>query len=131
MRWREMAFLVLGFFATSQAVCEEPRKAMVYGAGNFSCGVWLQERGKPDGGDSSVLFSWALGYMTAAEVLFGFIHADTDRAGMAAFLDQYCRQNPLSKYGLAVAQLSLSLGEKYNQEIDSKIKALRDSLNSK
>jgi hypothetical protein len=87
----------------------DPPRATVYGAGNLSCGAWVQERKKSKNSNSDMMMSWTLGYLSAVELYTGQRHAKTDNAGVLAYLDKYCGENPLVPYGVAVAELSGSL----------------------
>ena len=66
------------------------------------------------------MVQWAMGYLTAAEILKGMRHSRTDAPGVTAFLDKYCRDNPLTEYGIAVTALSIELYGKYVENLKGK-----------
>lgn len=82
----------------------------VYGYGAASCGVWLENR--PVG--SALQWGqrgWVTGFVSGAGYAGQSLRA-TDSAGMFAFVDKYCTDNPLSTIAKAAAALVVELGQK-------------------
>lgn len=119
-RHAALCLLLIPSLATLSA---EPDRPGIYGAGRASCGVWLAERGKSDHGQSELMISWVLGFMTAMEA-DGTTHASTDKPAVVAFLDMYCKEHPLEQFAVAAATLSISLINKHTGEMNREIERL-------
>ena len=84
----------------------------VYGAGTASCGKWLADRQTPPLHNNEL--SWVLGFLTASGSLFEELHLrlrQTDADAVAAWVDKYCRENPLKDIGDASANLVIELAK--------------------
>jgi hypothetical protein len=99
---------VLAVSAQTAAPGEKPLPGhyTVYGAGTESCGKWLAEK--------NVLLrnttvNWLLGYVTAMGTWVPLSHTDSD--AMAAWVDKYCRENPLKGVSEAAAALVFELAK--------------------
>jgi hypothetical protein len=82
----------------------------ILGAGTDSCGSWQQERRTR----SITLYgseAWVLGYVTRANYdgastgANANLTAGTDAEGLYAWIDNYCRANPLKNFASAVEGL--------------------------
>jgi len=77
------------------------RDVMVWGAGQVSCGAWLETRKVPEPpGDHRLegRRQWLLGYLTAYEEYArggGDILNGSDADGAFAWVDNWCSQHPL------------------------------------
>jgi hypothetical protein len=85
--------------------------ATVYGAGTESCGKWIASSTNP--GIRAWEVSWVLGWLTAA----GYYRVagdlkETDSDAIAAWVDNYCRANPLDTVGTAATGLIKTLAER-------------------
>jgi hypothetical protein len=84
----------------------------VYGAGTASCGKWLADRETPM---HPVELSWVLGFLTASENFLGELHLPsprhTDANAVAAWVDKYCRENPLKNIADASPALVIELSK--------------------
>jgi len=85
----------------------------VYGPGNDSCGKWLDARAKEPNYSAfvQVYSAWVLGYVTA----YGNYGPDlkrTDASAIDAWVDNYCRQNPLDNLNTAAKNLVEALKTK-------------------
>jgi hypothetical protein len=78
----------------------------IYGMGNLSCGTWLHEGGNPLSLSRIGMLSWVLGFTSAAGyyTVRGDLR-DTDGQAIEAWVDKYCRENPLNKIKDAAASL--------------------------
>src|SRR5437867_798159 len=64
--------------------------------GTPSCGLWIQERDRNRHSDASYLNGWLVGYLSGAAVHSNKdIIRGTDNASIEAWMDNYCRANPL------------------------------------
>jgi hypothetical protein len=79
----------------------------IYGAGVQSCGKWLDERRTPI--DWLEEGQWVLGYVSAAGEFLNL--RDTDSRGISAWVDNYCRDNPLKSIGNAAMALVKELAQ--------------------
>jgi hypothetical protein len=77
------------------------------GAGLESCGTWLRVRQQPNSVNKAIIESWVIGYLTAKnmdetqpEALYG-----TDADGRYAWIDNWCRANPLKGVIFAADEL--------------------------
>src|SRR4051794_9442374 len=90
-------------------------KVKELGAGvGGSCGTWLRDRRS-----SSWLYAgdWALGFLSgAASALNRDLLAEVDADDIFAWLDNYCRQNPMAYFGDAVTRLLDQLTNKNDNE---------------
>lgn len=68
---------------------------MIYGAGSFSCGKWLENRREQGGWAQVANTTWVAGYVTAAQDHGGLNLKTSDTNAMEAFVDKHCRENPL------------------------------------
>jgi hypothetical protein len=83
----------------------------VYGAGASSCGKWLADR---ENLIHSVELNWVLGFLTAAQDFLGEMHLPqrhTDAPAITAWVDKYCRENPLKNIADASANLVIELSK--------------------
>jgi hypothetical protein len=89
----------------------QPQKTMVWDFGLISCGLWLEIRARNDASDVRFVQGreWISGFITAynwyERPVGGNISAGTDREGMYAWLDKYCRENPTTLVAFAVTKL--------------------------
>jgi hypothetical protein len=85
------------------------------GPGTHSCGFWQEERRTP--GVLKLGFeAWVLGFLSRAGLdetlnkVSGLnITAGTDVKGLSAWIDNYCRDNPLDDVATAAAALEIYL----------------------
>jgi hypothetical protein len=78
----------------------------VYGAGTQSCGKWMAEKNPLVHGNVD---SWVLGYVTA---LGGVASArTTDSQAIIAWVENFCRANPLTGVHEAAAALVVELSK--------------------
>jgi hypothetical protein len=85
------------------AQAADPGEFHAYGAGLLSCGKWLAAR---KGNDWYENGQWVFGWVSAAgnyNVQGSLRHSDS--LALAAWVDKYCRENPLK----TVAQASAAL----------------------
>lgn len=100
--------------ATVCAVCSPiPAQAVVddgviYGAGNASCGRWVEARRTKDFFNYTPLVDWTQGFITAASMA-GFRLKEADGAAVRVFLDEYCERNPTDKINDAAYHLTMTL----------------------
>jgi hypothetical protein len=84
----------------------------LYGAGTASCGKWLADRESPM---HHVELIWVFGFLTASENFFGELHLPmprhTDANAIAAWVDKYCRENPLKNIADASGNLVIELAK--------------------
>lgn len=77
-------------------VSDQGMAQTTHGSGTLSCGKWLEERragGWPDINSTH----WLTGFLSAYNVYGpgkGNIAGSVDRAGMTAWIEQYCVNNP-------------------------------------
>jgi hypothetical protein len=97
----------------AQAAAPPEQMVNLYGAGAKSCGTWLADRETPL---HHLELQWVLGYLTASEQFLGEMRLDptgglshTDANAVAAWLDKYCRENPLRPIAFASSNLVLEL----------------------
>ena len=89
----------------------KPGKYIVYGPGTKSCGKWLA-----DNTDSNAHFintAWVLGFISGIGYL-GWEMKETDSAAINAWIDNYCRSNPLTN----IADASAALARELKQQPD-------------
>lgn len=104
---RSIAALVsasLALIATSALAGEG--NGVIYGAGNSSCGRWLEDRKSDDWFGKG---QWMLGFISAASVFDVVDLKRSDSAAFAAFADKYCTEHPLDQFSDAVRALLLEL----------------------
>jgi hypothetical protein len=84
--------------------------SMVLGAGTLACSQWTaRSRISPDG---HIMMSWVQGYVSAYNFLYwpsGDITSQTDSAGIAVSLDNYCAVHPSDTLGVATTSLLVDL----------------------
>ena len=70
----------------------------VAGEGTLACGTYLEERRKQDNDSQEYVYAtWVGGFLTAANYYFPTKAMRTlpNSATVLAYLDKYCRENPL------------------------------------
>ena len=92
------ALIVLGVFVATPTIADYH----AYGAGLKSCGTWTQKRKSKDWYEAG---QWVLGYITAYGYYGSDNLKDVEAPGMAAWLDNYCQQNPLESIETATQKL--------------------------
>jgi hypothetical protein len=105
---------VVFLFVTSPAPA-----VRVFGAGLSSCGEWTTARAQQNSFSNLVFSSWLLGYLSGInEALNAFKKADVlmshDAQGLLAWMDNYCRANPLDKVKRAADELLAELLKRAN-----------------
>ncbi len=115
--WRKLVgTLVIAIALLSGATAESMDDSGTYnvlGAGTKSCGKWMEAR-KDDSWESLILINWVWGFVTSYN---RYVHkggvgveGNIDNEGLMAWVDQYCRDNPLEN----VANASQALIYKLN-----------------
>jgi hypothetical protein len=103
-----VATVFLSAAISTSAQTADPGKVQVhlYGSGARSCGTWLEDRG------NSILhnteLSWVLGWLSASSLFseaLGKHLRDTDANAVGAWVDKYCRENPLNNIAAASGAL--------------------------
>jgi hypothetical protein len=95
------------------AVASAPASAQgkfVFGQGINSCGSWTQAR-QTKSVSAGLSMQWVAGYLSGRNAQSSGIDflGTTDFDGLMAWIDNYCRQNPLEKIGTAAYQLMIEL----------------------
>ena len=90
----------------------------IIGYGLLSCGEWTDGR-RTQGVDNVLHASWALGYLSGInEAVSAVKKADIlvhqDAHGLLAWIDNYCRSNPLDKIKVALDALVNELLKRAN-----------------
>jgi hypothetical protein len=105
-----------GFVAVpaNGAWAAEGGKGTVYGAGRVTCGEWQQQRSSGNKIKLFQLEAWVDGFLSAYNVASDgtdFIATKQDDPGIAyyAWIDNYCRQNPLNMVAEAAVALKNEL----------------------
>jgi hypothetical protein len=100
-----MATVLLCAASAGSAQTAPAGKAWSYGPGGLSCGTWL-DAGKQESVRHQVHLNWVLGWLTAAGAysVRGELR-ETDANAVAAWVDKYCRENPLNYIKDAAASL--------------------------
>jgi hypothetical protein len=99
-----MATVLLCAASSGSAETAPPGQFHRYGSGTTSCGTWLADR--DNYAVHMVELSWVLGWLSAAgayNVQSDLRH--TDANAIAAWVDKYCRENPLDHISDAAAHL--------------------------
>lgn len=100
------ALFLLSVIAFAQAPLGD-RAVLVMGAGNLSCGTWLEEKSDT----TSLRTQWLLGYLTGYNGFNANRQVQVpDAASAMAFVHQYCANNPLHNVLLAANALVDELG---------------------
>jgi hypothetical protein len=83
----------------------------IAGAGAFSCGKYLAERANNNAVGSNMLGSWIQGFLSGLNVAKTISEPEKkmvilpDFESILAYMDKYCRENPLSSVYLGSATL--------------------------
>jgi hypothetical protein len=82
---------------------------LVIGEGSTSCGAWTQARQAQSGGKAALIAQWIAGYVSGSNVE-GEQHPDAlvgvDFKALVAWIDNYCRSNPLDPVVHAASKLT-------------------------
>lgn len=108
-----MATVLLSTAISGSAQATPPGQVelTLYGAGASSCGKWLADRTSLI---HSIELNWVFGFLTASEnysASLGVHVRQTDKDAVEAFVDKYCRENPLKDIADASVGLVLELSK--------------------
>jgi hypothetical protein len=113
-----LSFFLCSFLlanCTAQAATKEGNYA-TYGHGGNSCGAYLEVLNKGRSGhgysEENEYIDWARGYLSGYNRYMSNTYSilgQTDLEGSMAFIEKYCRENPLSQFGEAVEKLIIRL----------------------
>ncbi len=82
---------------------------MIYGSGTASCGTWIESRKMISNGVGP---QWLAGFLTAFN-LYGYWEEDIGKGidinGLAGWIDNYCKNNPLDNLARASEALITEL----------------------
>jgi hypothetical protein len=102
---RAVIFAAAMLVAASSDAAAQGRVVFGVGASN-SCGVWIQAR-QDKSTNATVLQQWVAGYLSGRNM--EFLDPDalvgTDHDALMAWIDNYCRANPLDRVGTASFKL--------------------------
>ncbi len=105
--------ILMLFLACGSSAAMAQRAAPVKGPPAISCGAYVETRlGEGTLGASSIqMYSWVQGYLSAYNSYSKHPMVDVPSfAGIATFLDKYCRDNPLHHVAHGVDALLAELG---------------------
>jgi len=109
------AVLLAVFLISGTAWALQPGEYKIRGSGSQSCGSWTAAKEKGNW-DRVVFLSWVGGYLTAysrwVEKDYRGSVTTSDSEGAWAWVDNYCRDNPLDNVALAASELILALKAK-------------------
>src|SRR5262245_12552743 len=97
--------ILLAAFAISGCASVHAEPIGIRGAGNYSCGKWLQDRADNES-QWVANAEWISGFVSG--VRFGLkrnVGATTDVAGTVAWMDAHCRSNPFDTIGQAAMKM--------------------------
>jgi hypothetical protein len=104
---RFIFFLVLSLLITVQAYATDT--AVTVGAGSVSCGYWIEVRSQTS--LHHQLRQWVFGFISGFNwYTEGRQAIAQDQAAVVAFIDQYCKNNPLDSLSLAAAAIVQETG---------------------
>lgn len=115
------AFSLLTF--SSASAFDSEGKYAVLGFGTKSCGVWLKER------KSELIYtSWITGYLSAVNEYHWSEGKDLfegiDLDGIQAWIDKYCRENPLDKISRAASKLVSEVKDRQSGQAPTRYRPL-------
>ena len=118
-----LVVLSAAFATLMVSACDaaSPPAVTLLGAGGKSCGSWTQDRRS----NADIAFGdeqWLLGYVSAANAWYlsgtlGDVLKNTDSAGLAVWVDNYCANHPLDMVDDAAVELVTYLMKKRAFEI--------------
>jgi hypothetical protein len=113
-----MRLLLLTMLLTALASPAVSAMKKGFGDGNLSCGAWTQERQSSSQSSSSHVRQWVLGYVSGANYWNEYqdFLGPVDAPAIYAWIDNYCRSNPLEKLIVAADRLVQELWTHKNEE---------------
>jgi hypothetical protein len=97
-----LAALIVAAISTAQAQEEKT----VMGPLGFSCGKWTNAAKRPTSTEHQVLKQWVLGFISGINFeTSGDFLRDRDADGLIAWVDNYCRTNPLHNMPQTMVEL--------------------------
>lgn len=104
---------ILTLFTAGAAFSQGVR---VQGVGTFSCGKYIQLRAEQNNAQDSAFISWVWGYVSGfnMEAKAPTSRETPDGPSTLAYIDKYCRENPLDNVLFATNALIRDLGGKRN-----------------
>jgi hypothetical protein len=116
-----MLLSIAAIFALSTSAQADAKRITALGSGTESCGAWIADRKEPGAG-AAIDLEWVLGFLTGFNQ-FGQFTGDVtkgiDKDGIAAWVDNFCSQNPLLTVEDASSALVLALLAKNGAKIGS------------
>lgn len=101
------------FLAIGSSAAMAQRAALVKGPPAISCGAYVESRLDEGalGPNAIQMFSWVQGYLSAYNNYSKYPMVDVPSfAGIGAFLDKYCQDNPLHHVAHGIDSLLAELG---------------------
>ena len=115
---RSLSVLVGALVVCVAPVCQDATGAepkTVVGAGLVSCGAWTADTSNVGLRNSRT--AWVLGFISrAAFEHTGDILEPTDALAVMAWVDKYCRENPLDRLGRAAGALETELAARVDSQ---------------
>jgi hypothetical protein len=81
----------------------------LYGAGTLTCGEWQRHRSTENKGATLQLQAWIDGFLSGSGEEIDFIAPKATEVAYYAWIDNYCRQNPLNMVAEAAVALKNEL----------------------
>jgi hypothetical protein len=79
-----------------RAELKQGRGVYIHGEGAVNCGTYLETRRELNDTQDYVYFTWVRGYFSARNASAKSVHVgNVEKATVLAYLDKYCRENPL------------------------------------
>lgn len=107
-KFKSFFLIALISFFLIEAPKASDGKYITYGAGNSSCGTWLSERPSGNYFNES---QWMLGFISATGYYEVMDLKETDAKALTAWMDNYCRANPLDGFNEGVHSLVEELAQ--------------------
>jgi hypothetical protein len=121
MRTLLVALLIVTGAGSAKGEDEPYPPRSIYGAGTRSCGEWLKSRADQNKSFEYQYQSWIDGFLSGVNLMgtdlpdvLGTYPATKpiDAVAFYAWIDNYCRQNPLNSLVTATAALRLELAKR-------------------
>ena len=116
MRNDTIAFFLISFcfLINVPTVAGADATYLIRGAGAASCGTWISERPLQSSPLRAMDESWVLGFLTGVNAMRlavgnSQIGLTTDANGLLAWVDNYCRANPLKSISDTALALATEL----------------------
>lgn len=107
MKPLRLAIATLSLVAATTSAAPLGEGIIAYGTGGEGCGTYIENRRKPNQVYDYEMWQWAAGFISAYNFypIQPQVKRTLSNSTILAYLDKYCRENPLASSELGIVEL--------------------------